>query len=119
MRDLERARDDARKAERAARHQLGKFLLRHGRIYPGKTTWTAKHLIWIRQQAFDREAQRRVLTDYLHAVEEATERVGRLSQDIGELVESWHLAPLVKSLQTLRGIRLTTAVVIAAELGDL
>lgn len=38
MRDLERARDDAKKAERAARHQLGKFLLRHGRRYGGKTS---------------------------------------------------------------------------------
>ena len=34
MRDLERARDDAKKAERVARHQLGKFLLRHGRRPP-------------------------------------------------------------------------------------
>ena len=40
MRDLERARDDAKKAERVARHQLGKFLLRHGRRYAGKTAWT-------------------------------------------------------------------------------
>ena len=39
IRDLERARDDAKKAERVARQQLSKFLLRQGRRYPGKTAW--------------------------------------------------------------------------------
>ena len=64
MRDLERARDDAKKAERVARHQLGKFLLRHGRRYPGKTQWGPMHLQWLRAQHFDHEAQQRVLEDY-------------------------------------------------------
>jgi transposase len=36
MRDLERARDAAKRAERTARHQLGKFLLRHGRHFRGR-----------------------------------------------------------------------------------
>ncbi len=57
MRDLERARDDAKNVERSARHQLGKFLLRHGRIYEGKTAWCGKHLEWIRKQHFEHEAQ--------------------------------------------------------------
>ena len=39
IRDLERARDDAKRAERAARHQLSKFLLRHGRWFEGRSTW--------------------------------------------------------------------------------
>ena len=119
MRDLERARDDAKVVERSARHQLAKFLLRHGRIYPGKTAWTGRHLDWIRKQSFEHEAQQRVLTDYLHTVEQAAERVGKLTRDITELVEKWSMAPLVKSLQALRGVQLVTAVIIAAELGDL
>jgi len=119
MRDLERARDDAKRVERSARHQLSKFLLRHGRSYPGKTTWTALHLAWVSTQHFEHEAQERVLVDYLHAVEEAGKRVERLTKDIEELVETWKQAPLVKALQALRGVRLITAVVIAAELGDL
>ena len=119
MRDLERAREDAKNVERSTRHQLSKFLLRHGRIYSGKTSWTRAHLEWIRQQNFQHEAQQRVLTDYLHTVEQAAERVEQLTRDIAELVESWSLAPLVKSLQALRGVQLMTAVIIAAELGDL
>lgn len=119
MRDLERARDDAKKAERVARQQLLKFLLRHGRRYEGKSAWTDKHLTWVRQQRFAHEPQQRVLEDYLKAVEDASERVRTLTQHIAELVESWSLAPLVKALQALRGVQLVSAVVIAAELGDL
>ncbi len=119
MRDLERARDAAKRAERVSRHQMGKFLLRHGRRYPGKTTWTKKHLDWIRTQHFEHEAQNRVLVDHLKAVEDTTARVESLTKSIEELVEEWSLAPLVKALQALRGIRLVSAVIIAAELGEL
>lgn len=119
MRDLERARDDAKKAERVARHQLGKFLLRHERRYSGKTSWTVKHLEWIRAQHFAHEAQQRVVEDYLRTVEDQGERVERLTKSIVELVETWSLRPLVKALQALRGISAISATVLAAELGDL
>jgi transposase len=118
MRDLERAREDAKNAERVARHQLSKFLLRHDRKYPGLTRWTDKHLTWIGQQRFEHEAQNRVLIDYLAAVAQATSRVARLTKDIAELVEQWSLKPLVEALQALRGVQLVSAVVLAAEIGD-
>lgn len=102
MRDLERSREDAKNAERIARHQLSKFLLRHDRRYDGKT-WTGQHLEWVRALRFDHEAHNRVLVDYVHAVEEAGARVTRLDKDITELVESWSLKPLVQGLQGLRG----------------
>jgi transposase len=119
MRDLERTRDDAKKAERVARHQLAKFLLRHGRRYGGKTAWTLKHFEWIRTQQFEQEAQQRVLEDYLRTVEDQSERVARLTKSIVELVETWTLRPLVMALQALRGISIISATVLAAELGDL
>jgi len=118
MRDLERARDDAKNAERAARQQLDKFLLRHGRIWSDGTKWTHRHWNWIERQEFAAEAQRRVLADYIRAVKEATARIERLEKDLEELVESWALAPLVRSLQALRGVGLLTAVILAAEIGD-
>lgn len=117
IRDLERSREDAKNMERAARHQLSKFLLRHGRRYDGKS-WTQKHLDWIRKQIFDHEAQNRVLVDYVQAVESATARVGRLTKDIGDVIETWALKPLVTAFQALRGVQLLTAVTLAAEIGD-
>jgi transposase len=111
MRDLERCRDGAKRAERTARHQLSKFLLRHGHRYEGKIAWTDKHLDWIRTQVFDHEAQNRVLVDCVQAVENATARVERLTKDIVELVESWSLRRLVKALQALRGVQVISAVI--------
>ena len=118
MRDLERAREAAVRAERNARHHLSKFLLRHGRHYPGKRNWTKDHLQWIRTQRFDHAAQRRVHEDYLATVLAAGDRIRRLTESITELIESWELYPVVKALQTMRGISTLSAVVLAAEIGD-
>jgi transposase len=119
LRDLERAREAAKKAEIAAKHQLGKFLLRQGRRFTDGSNWTQRHLAWIRRQTFEHEAHRRVLRDDLKAVEDAAERVARLTADIQELVEHSAQAPLIVALQALRGIQVLSATVIAAELGDL
>jgi transposase len=119
IRDLERARDDAKKAERVARHQLSKFLLRHGRHYAGKTTWNPKHRAWIAQQTFAEAAQNHVLADGVAAVESATLRVAQLTQRLRETAARWDRAPLVQALQALRGVEFVTAVTVVAEVGDL
>jgi transposase len=118
VRDLERAREDAKHAERAARHQLGNFLLRHGRRWQ-RSHWTQAHLAWVRQQKFDHPAQQCVLVDYLKAVEDAGERELQLTGDLTALVPTTKLYPLIRALQAFRGIRLITAVTIVAELVDL
>ena len=89
IRDLERAREDAKKAERVARHQLSKFLLRNGRRYPGKTTWNDAHRAWIAKQAFAEPAQQYVLTDGLAAVEAATLRCQQLTERLREVTKGW------------------------------
>jgi transposase len=118
MRDLERAREDAKNAQGVARNQLSKFLLRHGRRWDHKTTWTLKHMEWIRSQLFDHEAHNCVLVDYVKAVDDAKARVTRLTKDITALVETWTLRPLVKALQALRGVALLTSATLTAEIGD-
>jgi transposase len=118
IRDLERARDDAKCAERVARHQLSKFLLRHDRRWEG-TTWTLRHRDWIRTQKFAYPAQQLVLEDYLKTVEDVAERVARLTAELERLVQDTALAPLVQALQAFRGISVVSAVTIAAEAGDL
>lgn len=56
---------------------------------------------------------------YVHAVQEQTGRVERLTNQIQELIPQWQLAQLVKALQALRGVSLIVASTTAAELGDL
>src|SRR4249920_1261958 len=53
VRDLCRARADMVIDQTRARHRLGKFLLRHGRVWRGGDNWTGKHQAWIAAQRFD------------------------------------------------------------------
>ena len=84
----------------------------------GNQNETATHWAWIRQQKFSHEAQQRVLADAITTTEQATARIAKLDADIAECIEGWALGPLVKNLQAFRGIKLLTAVGIAAEIGD-
>lgn len=118
IRDLERARDAAKRSERVARQQLDKFLLRHGRVFSGKSKWTLAHMAWIRDQKFDFEPQQRVLTDAIQTVNQATARVSQLTKDITELVEKWERVAVVREFQAFRGISLVTAAAVVAEVGD-
>ena len=53
-RDLSRAREDAREALMRARHQLSKFLLRKGHVWPkGRSAWTKAHREWLRSIELD------------------------------------------------------------------
>jgi transposase len=117
IRDLERARDDAKCAERVARHQLSKFLLRHDRHWDGKT-WTKKHLDWIRAQKFDHAAEQWTLADYVQTVEDTGERVERLTEAMEKTTKESVLAPLATALQAFRGVSMVSAVTIAAEVGN-
>lgn len=117
MRDLLRSREDAKRAQLRARHQLLKFLLRHGRRWP-KSNWTKAHIEWIEQQSFEHPAQNRVLQESLQAVNESSARIARFDKLLAELVPQTEQADLIRALQAFRGIQLLTAASIAFELGD-
>lgn len=118
MRDLLRSREDAKRAQLRARHQLSKFLLRHDRRWP-KSNWTMQHIEWVEKQKFEHPAQSRVLEECLHAVNEATARIARYDALLAELAPQTEQADLIEALQAFRGVRLLTAASIAYELGDI
>lgn len=53
VRDLVRAREDARADLMRMRHRLSKLLSRQGRVCSGGQALTAVHDIWLRRQRFD------------------------------------------------------------------
>jgi transposase len=118
MRDLVRARTAAMEAVRRARQQLQGFLLRHGRVFAGRKTWSPAHRRWLAGLRFEHPAQQIVLQEQLDAIEEAERRRDRLEAQIRELVPGWSLAPVVAALQAMRGVAFLSAVVLAAEVGD-
>ena len=119
MRDLVRARDDAKQAERRAKQRLGSFLLRHGVRFTGRKAWTRAHRRWLANQRFEHPAQQITFQEYLHAIEECEQRVARLTDQIRLVLPDWRLAPVVEAFQAMRGVSLLVAVTMAAEVGDL
>jgi transposase len=119
MRDLTRAREDAKYVQTKARQRLQSFLLRHGRRYPGRSTWTKTHLKWLAEQRFTQPSQQICLDEYVEAVREASARVQRLEAQVRELVSVWSLGPVVSAMTAHRGVSLVVAATVCAELGDL
>lgn len=119
IRDLSRARVDAVRARLKARQQLKALLLRHGRRYSGKTSWTAAHERYLATLTFNHPAQDIAFVEYRQAVAECQVRVERLEQALAQQVEQWRMRPVVYALMTLRGLDRMGASTLAAELGDL
>ncbi len=119
IRDLTRAREDMKAIELKARQRLSAFLLRHGKVYPGKSKWTPVHFRWLETVRFDHPVQQLVLQEYVEAVREAQRRVAGLEKQMEAALLDWSLAPVVQSLMAMRGISLITAMTVLAELGDI
>jgi transposase len=119
MRDLVRARGAAVDDLKSKRQQILSLLLRLGRHYPGKKTWTRAHMIWLVSQKLAHREQRIALEEMLLAARQAQERVVRLDQAIVAAVPDWSLAKVVAALMALRGLDLVAATIFLAEIGDL
>ena len=118
MRDLVRARATAMRVLGKARQHLQGFLLRHGRIYPGKKGWTVAYRRWLTTVRFQHPAQQIVFQDYVDAVSDAEARVERLTTQVADLLPTWSLAPIVEAVQAMRGVAFIVAVTVVAEDGD-
>jgi transposase len=55
----------------------------------------------------------------VHTVTEQSERLRWLETELRTAVTTWRLAPVVAAVQALRGLDLTGAVTLIAEVGDL
>lgn len=120
LRNLVRARADAKVDGLRAKHRLSKFLLRHGCEPPaGARNWSKRYFHWLRQLEFEHLADRVVFADYLAEVTAATERVKRLEAALRQCAQTTPQAALIAALQAFRGIGFLSAVTIVAEAGDL
>jgi transposase len=117
VRDLCRARDDAREDLQRCRHRLGKLLLRKGLHYSGRN-WTPGHQRWIDSLVWAQPAERIVVDDYLLAIEQLGARLGELDARLAEIAETAPYRERVGWLRCFRGIDTLTAMLILAELHD-
>jgi transposase len=117
VRDLARARDDAREDLQRCRHRLGKLLLRRGLHYGGRN-WTRGHRQWINDLTWTHAAERAVVDDYLLAIDHTEARLIELDAQLTTIAETDPYREAVGWLRCFRGIDTLTAILILAELHD-
>ena len=119
VRDLVRTRAAAVEDYRRKRQHISAFLLRHGRGFEGKPSWTGRHLRWLDSQNFVHPAQRLAYQEMLNGVRTAADRIVRLDAMLSEIVSAWTMAPVVAAFQAVRGVGFTNATTLVAEAGDI
>ena len=117
VRDLARARDDAREDLQRCRHRLGKLLLRRGLHCAGRN-WTRAHRQWVDGLVWTHAAERAVVDDYLLAIDHTEARLLELDARLAEIAECEPYRERVGWLRCFRGIDTLTAMLILAELHD-
>ena len=118
LRDLVRAREDAKADQLRARHRLSKLLLRHDlHAPPGAKAWTVAHRRWL--DGLKLGGMRDVvLREYLHTIDEIASRIGWLEAEIEAAATIGRHAPVIQALQALRGVQVVTATTLVAEVGE-
>jgi len=119
LRDLRRARADALRELKTAKHRLKAFLLRHGYRYQGKANWSQPHIRYLRELVLPHPAMKTILEEYLQGIDAAHARVERIEASMLSLLESWRLKPAVQALMAFRGFQLVAAMITVSELGDI
>jgi transposase len=117
VRDLVRAREDARLDRMRDRQRLSKFCLRQGRSLP-TSSWTVARRRWLSERRFEFAAQQQTFDSYVHALDLVDARIEQLERAIREAAEQEPWRGLVARLRCLRGIDTLTALAIVAEISD-
>ena len=118
LRDLIRARTAAVEDLRRARARLKGFLLRQGFRYTGKSSWNDAHKRYLAGLVMPQAPQQIAFQEYIHAIDDASERLERLTQAVLDALGDWKWEPVVRALMSLRGVQELTAMTLVAEVGD-
>lgn len=116
VRDLCRARQQAKESETAAKHRLNKFLTRRNKSYDGKSRWTLAFWQWLDELIFDHEADRFTFDHYVAVLKHLAEQIKALDTKIEALSKTEPYETPVAKLRCFRGIDTTSAMVLVTEL---
>jgi transposase len=119
LRDLVRCRDDLRRARTAARHRVGKQLLRYGHVYrEGKKAWTLQHRAWLRHQRLDDPLAQAAFEHMLCHLDAIDAQIAAVDRQLEQVGTSHPWCDPVRWLCCFRGISTLTALGLLAEIGD-
>ncbi|KIL35080.1 transposase [Cohnella kolymensis] len=120
LRDLVRAREDAK--EDLCRHmqRLGKLLLRLQLSDPkGSKSGSSKYEEWLDTLRFANDCQRLAFQEYRQSIFETKERIKRYEQEMEQQAVTSTQAPLIQAFQALRGVTLVTAATLSTEVASI
>jgi len=118
-RELTRCRQTAQENLKRIRHQLLKFLTRHGYVYTNGKHWTQRHLRWLCSLEFDEQPLLRdVFDNYFTQMQHCMQRLASLDKEVEKLAESKTYKEVVGLLRCFHGIDTLTAITIITEIFD-
>lgn len=115
-REVTRCREAAREALMRARHQLLKFLTRHGYVYRDGRHWTGKHKTWLQSLRFDVPDLDEIFHVYLMKVEHCEQRLATRTKAVEALAARPAYHEAVGRLRCLHGVDTLTAIALLTEL---
>lgn len=115
-REITRCRQAAQEDLKRIRHQLVKFLTRHGYLYADGRHWTNKHMAWLRSLQFDSTDLQGVFDWYHSEMEHCRQRLATLDKEVAALAERPEYKEVVGLLRCLRGVETLTAITLLTEL---
>ena len=118
VRDLCRTRADMVEDLTRARNRLGKFLLRHGRVWRGGSAWTHKHEAWLGGQRFDEPALGTTYAHYRAVVATRHAQLDAVEVDLATWLDRPPFVDQVARLAAYRGVTRLGGLTLAAEVGD-
>jgi transposase len=118
VRDLCRAREDAKEDQTRARHRLSKFLLRRGLVWGRGRAWSQAHQRWLRGLRLDHPADQATFDAYCLALDQVQERLRDLEAQLAAWSQAEPYATPVAWLRCFHGVDTTTAMTLVTELHD-
>lgn len=115
-RELTRCRQAAQEDLKRARHQLQKFLTRHGYVYTDGSGWTQKHLTWLRSLAIEDILLRDVFDSYFTPMQHCLQRLESLDKQVQKLADSEPYQEVVGLLCCFHGIDALSAITVITEI---
>ena len=115
-RELTRQRETAKENLKRIRHQLLKFLTRHGYVYSNGHHWTQKHIDWLRTIEFTESMLKSVFENYFSEMIYCIGRLENLDKEVELLANSAEYKEIVGHLRCLHGIDTLTAITIITEI---
>jgi transposase len=115
-RELTRLRETAKDNLKRIRHQLLKFLTRHGYVYTNGHHWTQKHITWMRTIEFTEPMLTKVFENYFNEMIYCIGRLENLDREVEKLAKSEEYKEVVDLLCCFHGISTLTAITIITEI---